>query len=249
MAYCSSCGKALEEGSKFCNGCGTTLSGTQPAPAPITRVVVVEPKKGGRLALKGFVLAIVIAVGFAIGSGNAKGLKTLLVGLVVAYGIGAAYIISNLRKWKRHNEVVHGAGIGWTVAVFLLLACLGSMTGLAASGSDSASSASTPTPSSDPKDVLLHDVKLDFTWQKGGFENVMVADFTVENPTQYRFKDFEIKCTHSAPSGTVIDSNTKTVYQTVEPTSSKVVKDMNMGFINSQATRSKCQIIDLVVLQ
>jgi hypothetical protein len=77
----------------------------------------------------------------------------------------------------------------------------------------------------------------------------MIADFTIKNPTRYRFKDFEIKCTHSAPSGTVIDSNTRTIYQTVQPTSTKVVKEMSMGFINSQATRSGCQITDLVVIQ
>ena len=115
-------------------------------------------------------------------------------------------------------------------------------------GIDSTSSG-TPTPDVDPKNVLLRDVKLDFKWHTEGFGSVMIANFTIKNPTQYRFKDFEIKCTHSAPSGTVIDSNTRTIYQTVEPTSTKVVKDMSMGFINSQAARSGCQITDLVVIQ
>ena len=77
--------------------------------------------------------------------------------------------------------------------------------------------------------MLLRDVKLDFKWQKGGFGNVVIADFTVKNPTQYRFKDFEIKCTDSAPSGTVNDSNSRIIYEIVEPKSTKVIKQMNMG--------------------
>jgi len=50
-------------------------------------------------------------------------------------------------------------------------------------------------------------------------------------------------------SGTVIDSNTRTIYETVEPKSTKIVKEMNMGFINSQASKSGCEISDLVPLQ
>ncbi len=92
-------------------------------------------------------------------------------------------------------------------------------------------------------------MKLDYKWFKERFGNVMMADFTIKNPTQYRFKDFEIKCTHSAPSGTVIDSNTRTIYETVEPKSTKVIKQMNMGFIHSQASRSGCEITDLTPIQ
>jgi hypothetical protein len=84
---------------------------------------------------------------------------------------------------------------------------------------------------------------------QGGVGNVMIADFTIENPTRYRFKDFEIKCTHSAPSGTVIDSNTRTLYEIVEPKSKKIIKQMNMGFIDSQAARSDCEITDLTPIQ
>jgi hypothetical protein len=187
---------------------------------------------------------------FVAATKDATTLRT--VGTAVAFGIGATYIITNLRKWKRNNDVVHGAGIGWTVAVVLLLLCLGGLMNVGNSGSsDSAGSASSGTPTAviDSKDVLLHAVKLDFNWYKEGFWDVMIADFTIKNPTQYRFKDFEIKCTHTAPSGTVIDSNTRTIYEIVEPKSTKVIKRMNMGFIHSQAARSGCEITDLTVIQ
>jgi hypothetical protein len=223
-------------------------SGAAAAPAQVTRVVVVEPKKGGRLAFKGFLTAFILAIIFIAATKGDK--STQAAGMVIAFGIGAAYIITNLRKWKKNNEVVHGASIGWTVAALLLLTCLGSVMKVGSGGSGTSSvSSGNSTPTVDPKTVLLRDVKLDYNWYKEGFGNVMIADFTIKNPTQYRFKDFEIKCTHSAPSGTVIDSNTRTVYETVEPKSTKVIKQMNMGFIHSQASRSGCEISDLTPIR
>lgn len=99
-----------------------------------------------------------------------------------------------------------------------------------------------------PKGALLRDVKLDFTWSKDELGAIMIANFTIHNPTQYRFKDFEIKCTHFAPSGTVIDSNTRTLYEVIRSNSTSIFKQFNMGFINSQAAQSSCKITDLVVL-
>lgn len=109
-------------------------------------------------------------------------------------------------------------------------------------GSTSANSA---TPTVDAKEILLHSVKLDFKWNKSGLGSVMMANFTLNNPTAYRFKDFEIKCSHYSPSGTLIDSNTRTIYEIVEPQSKKVVKNFSMGFIHSQAASSGCEIADL----
>src|SRR5581483_4597954 len=64
----------------------------------------------------------------------------------------------------------------------------------------------TTTP--DPRRVLLSQVGLiGFSWRKEAFDTVMVASFAVTNPTEYGFRDFEVTCTHSGPSGTRIDSN------------------------------------------
>lgn len=261
MAYCSGCGRALEEGSKFCSGCGMSATGTQTSvrgPAPVmqpTRVVVVLPKRGGWLAVKGlvtaFILAFILAVVLFAVHGNRSAFALCM---ILAYGSGVAYITINLRQWKRNNEVIKGAGIGWSVVALLLLFCLVTLTNEFGGGNEASTSVGSSTisslaPAPDPKETLLRNVKLDFKWHKDGFGNVMIADFTLKNPTEYRFKDFEIKCTHSAPSGTVIDSNSRTIYETVGPKSTKVIKEMNMGFINSQASTSNCQITDLVPLQ
>jgi hypothetical protein len=257
MAFCSGCGKALEEGSRFCSGCGISASGIQTlgedtAVARPARVIVVLPKRGGWLAFKGFIVASILAVGFAAATHDNTVTRALC--MMLAFGSGAAYIVINLQQWKKNNEIIKGVGIGWAVVAFLLLGCLVNLPGaIGGNGTQSSTSAGNspvnyPVTSPDPKRTLLQEVRLDFKWRKDGFGNVMIANFTLRNPTEYRFKDFEIKCTHSAPSGTVIDSNSRTVYEIVEPHSTKVIKEMNMGFINSQASSSDCVIADLVPL-
>jgi len=44
---------------------------------------------------------------------------------------------------------------------------------------------------------------------------VMVADFTITNLSNYTVKDLDVTCTHYANSGTEIDSNSRTIYETV----------------------------------
>jgi hypothetical protein len=214
-------------------------------------VLVVQPKRGWWLAVKGLLYAIILGVIFVKATDDDT--RTRAISLVLAFGSGITYIVINLRRWKKDNEVVTGAGVGWGGAALLLLGCLANLGDVFSGGqhqtsaSSDSSAISSPARAPNPKETLLDEVKLDFRWHKDGFGNVMIADFTLQNPTQYRFKDFEIKCIHSAPSGAVIDSNTQTIYEVVEPRSTKVVKEMNMGFIHSQASKSDCAIIDLVL--
>jgi hypothetical protein len=84
-----------------------------------------------------------------------------------------------------------------------------------------------------------------FSWRKEAFGNVMEADFTIENMLSVNVKDIEIVCTHSAPSGTVIDSNTRTIYDLIGAGKTRVFRNFNMGFIHSQANRSSCEVVDV----
>jgi hypothetical protein len=102
-----------------------------------------------------------------------------------------------------------------------------------------------PQPPSD-KQMVINGTTLDFTWSSDGI--TMTANFKVHNTTDHAFKDFEITCDHSGPSGTVMDHNTRTIYELVPAKSAKSIRNFNMGFINSQATRSSCRITDLVVV-
>jgi hypothetical protein len=116
------------------------------------------------------------------------------------------------------------------------------------------SNKSTPTTSStdsepapvDVKELLLKQVRLQYSWTKEGFGSFMTANFTVTNPTGIAFKDFEITCKHTAPSGTEIDSNVRTIYEVVVANSTWKKQNFDMGFIHSQAQKSSCSITDLV---
>jgi hypothetical protein len=117
-------------------------------------------------------------------------------------------------------------------------------------GHNNSSSSSSSSPSGaqtvSDKDAVLSAVKLNYTWSTD--EVIMTANFKIDNPTAHSFKDFEITCNHYAPSGTKIDSNVRTIYEVVPAHSKKSVRNFNMGFINSQAHQSACQITNLVLL-
>jgi len=92
------------------------------------------------------------------------------------------------------------------------------------------------------------DLKLDFTWSKEGFDNIMEANFTIKNDGPSAIKDIEITCIHTAPSGTVIDRNTRTIYEIVKAKSKRSFPKFNMGFINSQVKSSSCGIVNFKVV-
>jgi len=108
----------------------------------------------------------------------------------------------------------------------------------------------TPAEQLDPKAVALRATSISkFNWYKDGFGSVMTATFTIKNDGDKDVKDIEIKCVHSAPSGTVIDSNNRTIYEIVPAHKSRTFRNFNMGFINSQASSSSCGIEDLALVQ
>ncbi len=97
-----------------------------------------------------------------------------------------------------------------------------------------------------PLEVAKDETKLvRFSWRKEGFDNVMLANFTFRNNSPYDVKDLDIECEHSAPSGTVIDKNERTIYQIVKAHSTRTIRDINMGLIDTQAAASSCEVLDL----
>ncbi len=100
----------------------------------------------------------------------------------------------------------------------------------------------------DPKVVAMHATSITkFRWYKDGFGTVMKATFTIRNDGERDVKDIEIKCVHNAPSGTIIDSNTRTIYEIVPAHKSRTFREFDMGFIDSQASGSDCEIADLAL--
>lgn len=96
----------------------------------------------------------------------------------------------------------------------------------------------------DPAETALASVTLDYKWGKK-HESLMIANFKVTNNGLTDVKDIEIECVHSGASGTRIDSNKRTIYEVVPAHRSMEFKRFDMGFIHSQAVKSKCSIVSL----
>lgn len=267
MTFCASCGQSMQGDARFCSSCGQNVSSensgavAMPAAIPtpqqpcVTGVVI---KKAGRMAFRAFALAFIATVAIVIAL--AAGSKVVAIGadsegkyvaftMTICFGIASAYVSATWKGWEKKREIlVKGKAFGLFWTALLVLVFLGGVTNLFTDGSTrQVSSSMTPVPVN-PKQVLLNTVQLDFNWHTDGFGTVMIADFTIKNPTAYRFKDIEITCNYFGPSGTIIDSNTRTIYQIVQPKSTKVIREQNMGFINSQASSSSCKLTNLTVL-
>lgn len=72
--------------------------------------------------------------------------------------------------------------------------------------------------------------------------SIMELSVTIKNNSEFALKDFVIDCEHSGPSGTVMDSNRREIFELVEAGKSKRINNFNMGFINSQAVSTACMV-------
>lgn len=128
--------------------------------------------------------------------------------------------------------------------VILALFALGKVIGEMGSSSTSTTDAPPQRTELNTKDAIRPLLYLDFKWGKGGLDNIMMANFVINNLSDKDIKDITITCTHNAKSGTKIDDNTRTIYDVVKAHSKKQVNKFNMGFIHSQANSSSCRITD-----
>lgn len=72
----------------------------------------------------------------------------------------------------------------------------------------------------------------------------MMLNFTIVNTNAFEIKDIEVTCKEFGNSGTLIDRNVRVVYETVKAKGSKRMRNFNMGFIRSQATKASCSVTD-----
>jgi len=151
---------------------------------------------------------------------------------------------------RRASSIRHGVAIALMAVAFvvLLMAVSHQSNKPLASTVPEAAIKATPTkPRAPTKAEVIALVRIKTEWRKEGFDNIMVAAFTITNGSKYRIKDLDILCEHYAASGTQIDSNRRTLYVSVPAGGRHVEGGFNMGFIHSQAVRTRCGIVDLVV--
>lgn len=135
-----------------------------------------------------------------------------------------------------------------SIAIKLLLGLFAlGVLGQVINGGGSSSSTTSSAPARPSEVDLASKVSVkDFIWKTGGFDSVMVlAKISIENKNTENVKDFEIECVHSGPSGTVIDRNKKTIFQVLPAGKTTTLKEVNMGFIHSQAAKSSCSIVSV----
>jgi len=102
-----------------------------------------------------------------------------------------------------------------------------------------------------PKDFASLETELvDFTWEKGGFGTVMMANFTIRNNSPIDVADFKIHCERDTDAGVVLDDNAGTAYGVVKAHTTKRIPNVNMGFLSEQGgkartTKTNCEILSL----
>lgn len=93
------------------------------------------------------------------------------------------------------------------------------------------------------QDAIFAGLRLDkIDWQRGGFGAVAIATMTFNNQTEFAVKDIVLTCSFFAPSGTRIHQKVHVVYERIASKKKKTVREVNLGFIPSQAHSATCMI-------
>lgn len=87
-------------------------------------------------------------------------------------------------------------------------------------------------------------VKVDLNWEKGGFGSVALASFVFKNESLRTCINPSLIVTFYSDNGTVISSKKADVYLTIPPGKRRKSEQLNLGFINRQATRAGSKMVD-----
>jgi hypothetical protein len=91
--------------------------------------------------------------------------------------------------------------------------------------------------------LLTPDLALvDFEWGKVALGGLLTADFWLQNNTGDAIKDMVIQCDGFTSGGTKIDSNIRTIHQTVKPHTTKSVTGVSMGLLSSRVSEEGCAL-------
>lgn len=139
----------------------------------------------------------------------------------------------------------------WVGSIFIVLLLIGSCNNsLTQSQTNQQQDIDMQVSKKTPKEEAITKVILEnFDGKKGGFGNILMADFKIKNGSNYSIKDIEITCKSYANSGTEIDSNNRVIYEIINQGASRQFSNFNMGFIQTQATSSKCEITNFQIIE
>jgi hypothetical protein len=136
-----------------------------------------------------------------------------------------------------------GSLLTW-LALFFGIAVGGTAMSAPSTGSASASNAPTSRQVDQHAQVVAALQITEINWHKGGFNNIMMLNATVQNGGKRDVKDIKVVCDHSSNSETKIDSNSATIYGPFPAGKAKSIHELDMGFFHDQAKGTSCSIVD-----
>ncbi|WP_404357039.1 hypothetical protein [Methylotuvimicrobium sp. KM1] len=83
------------------------------------------------------------------------------------------------------------------------------------------------------------------SWRKDGFGTIAVVDLTVKNTAPFDVKDIIFLCNFYGNSGTQLNSIEKQVFEIIRYDETRTFKNIDLGFINSQAARGGCRVVTM----
>lgn len=76
---------------------------------------------------------------------------------------------------------------------------------------------------------------------------IFIGNFKIKNNhSELSIKDVTIECTTRGGSGTALNTVSKTAYEVIQPTKSKMVKELNFGFVDGQSATADCKISNAI---
>jgi hypothetical protein len=149
MSYCVSCGQLFSDGARFCTACGRQVvdaghpvSNVTPAP---TVIQVIKEKSGGWLAIKGFFVTLIL-FSIATSAVDRNDHTSRMTWILVSFLLGAIYITTSLRTWKRKQVPVSGTPIAWGMVILLAFGCFGALQMIWFGPTEKTASQTEPTP-------------------------------------------------------------------------------------------------------
>jgi hypothetical protein len=125
--------------------------------------------------------------------------------------------------------------------------------GIAVAGTATATQGTDPVPASkapiakaaDQQAQLVTALHLsEVSWHKGGFNDIMMLNATVQNTGKRDVKDIKVVCDHSSNGVSTVASNSATIYGPFPAGKSKVIHEFDMGVFHDQAKDTNCSIVD-----
>jgi hypothetical protein len=82
------------------------------------------------------------------------------------------------------------------------------------------------------------------SWRRGGLGSNALVTFTLRNRNDYAVKDIELSCAFIRSDGSHLTDRTRVIHDTVKMRSRKTFARVHIGFVNINADRARCALVN-----